>query len=192
MIIAFEGPDNTGKSTSAMNIGHLVGVEAYNMTKENHAEVAALMAREKGLVHAFDRVDWLTHLAYRLALPNKEWNDARVRTVFAAPDTHLVLKLHHPDLVPTSDEEEGYGDGDPARVNTAYMHLASMLIEMNVTGSLFKSISVFQVNNLSDGTFLHQMMEFHSPAFPFGSIATPLVRDDASLVDFLQYVDQQS
>lgn len=193
MIIAFEGPDNTGKSTSATNIGHLVGEQAYNMTKENHAKVADLLSREKGLVHAFDRIDWLTHMAYRLALPDHEWNDARVRTVFAAPDTHLVFKLHSLGSAENM-QDELYANGKLTSVNDMYHHLAQMISGLNeVRGfSLFKTVTIMEVlNTPADGTFQQRVVDFSSPVNPWGSVAQKLVKDDETLLELLHYEDQR-
>lgn len=193
MIIAFEGPDNTGKSTSASNIGHLVGEEAYNMTKENHSKVSQLMQQERGLVHAFDRIDWLTHMAYRLALPAYEWNDARVRTVFAAPDTHLVFKLHsagHAENV----QDELYDDGKLTSVNDMYHHLSAMISGLNeVRGwSLFKTVTIMEVEHVpEDNLFRQRVVDFSSPVNPWGSVAQRLVKDDETLLELLHYEDQR-
>lgn len=193
MIIAFEGPDNTGKTTDAAALHH-TSTAPYNMAKDSHADALALHASTPGLVTAFDRIDWFTHMAYRLALPEKEWNDARVRTVFAAPDTHLVFKLHSPQTVPSKDSEEGYNDGDPARVNDMYFNLSQMFMSLNEAQgySLFKTITLMEViSDPKDGSFSQRVIDFSSPASSWGSMSNKLVTDSASLLEMLQYEDQR-
>ena len=56
MLIAFEGPDEAGKSTSAKYLSH-DHTPIYNATKENHAEVVLELAGESEVVQAFDRID---------------------------------------------------------------------------------------------------------------------------------------
>lgn len=186
MLIAFEGPDNTGKSHSAQQLSAFPPI--YNATKENHAAAQLIVGAQKGLVHCFDRIDWMTHMAYRLALPDHEWNDPRVRTVFAMPDTHLVFKLHHVGMVPSRDDEEGYKEGVPRSVNDMYIHLSRVFMILNEARdySLFKTITIMEViNDPSDGSFSQRIVDFSSPIYPWGSVGTRLVHDDASLLEFL-------
>lgn len=159
MIIAFEGPDKTGKSTSAKELTYS-RFPTYNMTAENYAKVRADLSGEKTITHCFDRIDWMTHMAYRLALPGYEWNDERVRTVFAAPDTHLVFKLH---ANPDSATDELYADGQLRAVNTMYMYLAQWLVPLNraFNYQLFRTISIVMVD-ISDG-FSQQMVLCDTP-----------------------------
>ena len=191
MLIAFEGPDNVGKSHSA-NALHHTGTAPYNMTKESYAEAQALHRDTKGLVTAFDRVDWLTHMAYRLALPEHEWNDPRVRTVFAMPDTHLVFKVHHPLTVPARDDEEGYADGVPLNVNDMYLHLAHLFTELNEVRnfSLFKTVTTLEVSNDElTGEFHQRIVRFSSPLYPWGTRQIRMVHSDESLLELLMHED---
>lgn len=191
MLIAFEGPDNVGKSTSA-NALHHSGTAPYNMTKESYEAARNIDRSEVGLVTAFDRIDWLTHMAYRLALPDHEWNDARIRTVFAMPDTHLVFKLHSPLTVPSSDAEEGYSDGKPSEVNDMYIHLAAMLAAINEARgfSLFKTVTIMEVVNTEHG-FNQSIIDFSSPVYPWGTAEAGLVRDDQGLLELLHNESQR-
>lgn len=186
MLIAFEGPDNTGKSHSAQALSAMPPI--YNATKENYPDAQSLVSVEKGLVQCFDRIDWLTHMAYRLALPDHEWNDPRVRTVFAMPDTHLVFKLHHMHSVPASDEEEGYAEGVPLNVNDMYTHLSYMIMQLNEVRnySLFKTVTIMEVSKDDlTGEFHQRVKDFSSPLYPWGSVQTKLVKDDESLLELL-------
>ena len=161
MLIAFEGPDGVGKSTSARLLSHN-GTPIYNATKENHK--GARRELEQGssafgfgqdLVQTFDRIDWLTHMVYRLAMPNKEWNDERVRTVFAMPDTHLVIKLHRMDYdgnffgAPPIQhaEDEGYKLDQLLKVNQAYFWFLQYFQGINHAWeySLFRSLTAVDV-----------------------------------------------
>lgn len=192
MLIAFEGPDNVGKSTSATTLSAMPPI--YNATKENHAAAQLLVGAEKGTIECFDRIDWLTHMVYRLALPDHEWNDARVRTVFAMPDTHLVIKVHHESTVPQDDTEEGYAAGKPHRVNSMYRHYAHFLMSANelMDFALFKTISLVKVyNNLGTGEYMQRLMEFSSPV-TLSTVASRLVYNDETLVRLLEYEDQHA
>ena len=187
MIIAFEGPDNTGKSHSAAELNYN-GEGLYNATKESYETIRGLLATEKGMVAAFDRIDWLTHMAYRLALPEHEWNDARVRTVFTMPDTHLVFKLHHAHSVPASDAEEGYGEGVPLSVNDMYSHLAYMFMQLNEVRDyeLFKTVTIMEVSRDDiTGEFHQRVKDFSSPLYPWGTVETRLVKDNTTLLELL-------
>lgn len=188
MLIAFEGPDNTGKSHSAQAISAMPPI--YNATKENYSPAQLIVGSEKGLVQCFDRIDWLTHMAYRLALPDHEWNDPRVRTVFAMPDTHLVFKLHHEGTVPSRDDEEGYADGSPSLVNSTYEHVSHFLMWLNESRdySLFKTVTIMEVHqDDKTGLFIQRVKAFSSPLYPWGSPQTRLVNDDNSLLELLQH-----
>lgn len=184
MLIAFEGPDNTGKSHSAFALS--AGEAIYNATRDNY--VAAKERLQPGEPQAFDRIDWLTHMAYRLALPDHDWNDDRPRTVFAMPDTHLVFKLHALDAVPVSDEEEGYTTGQPFSVNDMYYHLASMISSLNEVRnfSLFKTVTTLEVRNTPDG-FTQRVVDFSSPVFPFGTKQQDLVTGESTLRELFEY-----
>lgn len=189
MIIAFEGPDNVGKTYSAKALDHQ-GIARYNMTKTMYEQAQMFHRMQKGLVTAFDRIDWLTHMTYRLALPGHEWNDPRVRTVFAAPDTHLVFKLHSQETVPASDAEEGYAEGVPMQVNDMYGHIAHMVMQLNEVRnfSLFKTVTIMEVSHRTDedhAGFYQRVTEFSSPLYPWGSRHAKLVRDEDSLLELL-------
>ena len=191
MLIAFEGPDKAGKSTSACNLSSSLPI--YNATKENYTETLQEMQGESGVVQCFDRIDWLTHMAYRLALPDHEWNDARVRTVFAMPDTHLVFKLHEKSLSGHISDEL-YTDGTLATVNDLYLLLSRMIMDLNEARewALFKTVTILEVSNdLSAGTFTSRLLHFSSPVFKFIDVARQRVHDDETLLELLQYEDSQ-
>ena len=188
MLIAFEGPDKVGKSTSADNVSHN-GERIYNMTKANYLATRGDLAQERGLVQGFDRIDWLTHMAYRLALPEYDWHDDRVRTVFAAPDVHLVFKLHDPkNLWRVSDEL--YSDDQLPRVNAFYTQLADHLVALNETldYSLFKTITILKVIN-THNTYNLELKLFSSPVNGDSALSS-LVEDDSTLLSLLRYEDQ--
>lgn len=190
MFIAFEGPDNVGKSTSAANLA-TSGEAIYNITKEQHAALGMEIS-QKGKVVTYDRIDWLSHMVYRLALPDREWNDARPRTVFAMPDTHLVVKIHHPDMADfTADEVV---DTPISRVNPMYYYQADFLMHLNAMRefSLFKTVSIIEVfNDQNNGTYHQQLMDFSSPVFTYGTAAQRMVHSDESLLELLRYEEQQ-
>jgi len=195
MFIAFEGPDEVGKSSSAKALD-AAGQPDYNATKTMHAENVAAFQGERLMPHTYDRIDWLTHMVYRLALPDRDWNDDRPRTVFAMPDTHLVLKMHHPERAAQIEAHgEGYEPGRLANVNALYFHQIDFLTRLNRTNgyNLFKSVSIIEVwNDQTAGVFEQRMIACDSPAFEFGSIGERLVHDDETLLDFLQYVEQHT
>lgn len=192
IFIAFEGPDNVGKSTSAASLSY-DGKPIYNATKEAHSDLKEeLGLEERDLVVTYDRIDWFSHMVYRLALPDREWNDARPRTVFAMPDTHLVIKLHHPDLADfTADEVV---DTPIAKVNPMYYYFGDYFMHLNEQQdfALFKTVSLVEVrNNVADGTYSQRLVQFSSPAFEFGSVAERLVTDDDSLLELLRHEEHQ-
>lgn len=193
MFIAFEGPDEVGKSTSAKTLAS--GDPIYNATKANHAEAGA--AAENGTVVTFDRIDWLTHMVYRLAMPERTWDDDRPRTVFAMPDTHLVLKMHHPEQAKTIEAVgEGYEPGRIQDVNFLYFHQIDFLTRLNQAKDykLFKSISIVEVwNDRKNDVFEQRLVSFNSAAFShYQSVGMGLVESDEQLLDFLQYVESQT
>lgn len=197
MFIAFEGPDETGKTTSATNLSH-DHKPIYNATKENHSAAQAEYSTEQDLVVTFDRIDWLTHLMYRLSMPDREWNDARVRTVFAMPDTHLVLKTHRltPEGQLASRVEavgEGYEPGDLDTVTQTYYYTMDNIAGLNHMRdyNLFKTVSIMEVyNDPKTGLFEQNLVLFSAPGFPWGSAYEPLVKDDETLLELLRYADQ--
>jgi len=163
MLIAFEGPDEVGKSTSAAELSHN-GEPIYNATKSNHSEAQIDLVNEPDLVQTFDRIDWFSHMVYRLALPDRDWNDDRPRTVFAMPDTHLVVKLHHPDLADFTAEE--IVDTPIRGVNSLYFYFADFFTGLNEERdyALFKTVSIVEVfNNRKEGTFRQRLASFSSP-----------------------------
>lgn len=189
MLIAFEGPDKAGKSTSACNLSSSLPI--YNATKENYTETLQEMQGESGVVQCFDRIDWLTHMAYRLALPGHEWNDPRVRTVFAMPNTHLVFKLHERSLA-GGIADELYKIGTLATVNDTYVHLARFILDLNEQRdwALFKTVTILEVRNEGD-EFSSRLVYFSSPVFKYIEVAKNTVRDDQTLLELLQYEDSQ-
>lgn len=197
MFIAFEGPDNTGKSTSANALAS-DGEAIYQATKSKHAEMALDPDMSPDLVVTYDRIDWFSHMVYRLALPDKEWHDAQVRTVFAMPDTHLVVKLHRPDLANFIEDQPASHTGlvtetPVGEVNPMYYYFADFIMSLNVQRdfALFKTVSIIEVaNDPSNGTFTQRLADFSSPVFDWPSVGQPLVHDDASLLDFLRYEEQ--
>ena len=192
MFIAFEGPDKTGKSTSADNLA-FDGKGIYNVTKEVHEEWRREMNDQPELPITYDRIDWLTHMAYRLALPDHEWNDARVRTVFAMPDTHLVFKLHEKSLAGHISDEL-YTDGTLSTVNDLYSFLSRMIMDLNEARewTLFKTVTILEVSNdMSSGTFTSRLLYFSSPVFKFIDVAKQRVHVDEDLLLLLQYEDSQ-
>lgn len=199
MLIAFEGPDNVGKSTSAAQLSYN-GQPIYNATKENYEEArrdlsttAVPRGLEPELVQTFDRIDWFSHMVYRLALPDREWNDERVRTVFGMPDTHLVVRLHRPDTADfTADEVV---DTPIKSVNETYYLAVDMLGKLNYAHdyNLFKSITVMEVVNV-DGKYEQRVIHHDSPGISDAEVDRhmlwSLVDSNEALLDFLRRADQ--
>lgn len=201
MFIAFEGPDQTGKSTSAKNLDFIQKPD-YNATKEMHAHNVRAMQgaayrtedSEPDVVHTYDRIDWFSHMVYRLALPDKEWNDERPRTVFAMPDTHLVVKLHRPDLADFLAPEEVV-ETPIAEVNPMYYYFADFLTGLNEERdfALFKTISIVEVaNDPKAGTFSQKLASFSSASLPWEFAEKLDVSNDEMLLELLRYDEQQS
>lgn len=175
MLIAFEGPDNLGKTYAAEklsggNVINYVEPESYKFAQQTEAT-------EKGLVQCFDGVSWISHAAYHLAMPRTHCGDP-AQIVFPMPDTHLVFKVHEGDQVAL------------ARINTTYVHQAKHLMALNeaLEYSLFKTISIIGVSavDVHSGLRKQAILEFSSPLHPwFGSTSTRLVTDDMSLLDLL-------
>jgi hypothetical protein len=189
VFIAFEGPDNTGKSTSAANLAH-DGKAIYNATKKQHE---AEPQPEETLVVTYDRIDWFTHMVYRLSLPERDWNDERPRTVFAMPDTHLVIKLHHPDLAQLISDEL-YSTGTLARVNPMYYYFADFFMGLNEERdyALFRTVSIMEVSNdPRDGSFSQRLVSFSSPAITWEEGLSEQVTSDESLLELLRNEEQQ-
>ncbi|WIC89605.1 AAA-ATPase [Microbacterium phage GardenB] len=195
MLIAFEGPDEVGKSTSAANLSYN-HKPIYNANVENYAAVKDDLANEQDVVQTFDRIDWFTHLVYRLSLPEFEWNDQRVRTVFAMPDTHLVVKVHR--ITPQGNIEanveavdEGYEPGNLDLVTQTYIHAVDMLASLNWMRNynLFKTITMMEVyNNPKTGEFTQKVFRMSAPGWD-RLYDIDSVTDDASLLRLLQYAD---
>lgn len=191
MLIAFEGPDNTGKSTSAASLTHNHQV-IYNATKENHALARQDLQGEQDLVQCFDRIDWFSHMVYRLALPDRDWNDARNRTVFAMPDTHLVIKIHHPDLANfTADEVV---DTPVGKVNPVYYYFADFFTGLNEEREyeLFKTVSIIEVcNDIKFAPYSQRLVAFSSPAIGVLDALERGVNSDDSLLELLRDDERQ-
>lgn len=190
MFIAFDGPDKTGKSTSA-GLLSTTGGAFYNATKEMHEENRNRFGSDD--VVTYDRIDWLTHMVYRLAMPTHEWNDARVRTVFAMPDTHLVIKIHEGDSA-NIIKDELYEKGALKEVNQSYMTTATYLMMMNhvMEFKLFRDISVVVVsNNLETGEYSQRLAEYAGPVYPWQDDQDHEVRSDEELLEMFRCVDQQ-
>jgi hypothetical protein len=199
MFIAFEGPDNVGKSTSAQALD-CAGQPDYQVTKAMHEKNIAEWngdASSDPMPHTYDRISWLSHMVYRLALPGREWHDEAVRTVFAMPDTHLVFKLHRPD---TADFNETRPDSRTglvietsiARVNPVYWWAADALMRLNQFQDydLFKSVSIIEVVNTSEG-YSQQLVSHDNPSWEgYGAdILARMVTTDSDLMHFLHDVD---
>lgn len=193
MFIAFEGPDNVGKSHDAATLA-TDGVAVYNVSKALYGQAHDLALA--GDVVTFDRIDWFSHLVYRLGMPDHEWNDAAVRTVFAMPDTHLVIKVHHPDTAGLISDEL-YEEGKVAQVNPMYLYFAQFMIDLNLSRdyALFRSISVVEVrNNPAEGSFTQRLVAFDAPTFKFLDVLTMtdrLITDEFDLLEMLRSVDKQ-
>lgn len=185
MEIIFEGPDKTGKSTSALNISK--GDVIYNLTKEVYNGLAPA---DPGTIRCFDRIDWFTHAVYRLALPEHEWNDPRVRTVFSMPDAHLVIKYHNPVTAPLVDDEL-YTWGTVARVSKMYYDVGLGLIRLNACQGykLFKTISMIEVTKTASG-FRQRMTEFSSPVTFYKKRSLGHVTTDEQLIQVLEHEEQ--
>lgn len=186
-IIIFEGTDKTGKSTSAAKISSS-GEALYNMNVHTYEEVKSSLKENEDLVFCFDRLDWFTHMVYRLAMPDYEWNDDRVRRVFTAPDAHLVIKAPKAESLPTL-KDELYESGALAAVSLTYAMFAKILIQMNTAlgQSLFKSISLIEVDTEND--YKYKMIEFASITMDLSDAES--VVDDESLLQLLQKVDHE-
>lgn len=206
MFIAFEGPDNVGKSTSAQQLD-IAGQPDYNMTKAGHAQDVAdweEAGSQPDAVHCYDRIDWFSHMVYRLALPHKDWNDDRPRTVFAMPDTHLVVKLHHPELadftVPADEESAATAnrtrgvETPVALVNSTYFYFADFFTGLNEERgfALFKTVTLIEVENTAEG-YQQRVANFSSPVTPWtwveGRYDKHLTNED--LLELLRYDDAQ-
>lgn len=139
MLIVFEGPDKAGKSTWAQQLDSN-GSPRYNLKKGQYNTL-----KHAASVVAVDRLAWLTHSVYRLALPGYEWNDRAVRTVFAMPDAHLVFMVPSDPHLNTKDEL--YSKEQSARVQEAYREWCWMLFRLNSlqNGGLFRTISLVEV-----------------------------------------------
>lgn len=197
MLIAFEGPDNVGKSTSASALTSFDS-HIYNATKANHRRAQVAMGDEAdSLVQTFDRVDWFTHMVYRLAFPKRDWNDDRPRTVFAMPDTHFVLKMHHPVLVDLiEDIDDGIEKGKLGAANEMYFYQFDFLMGLNRMKDyeLFKTMSIVEVaNDPRDGTFSQKLVAFDSPTNGWSRdmLLHRLVDSDQSLLEFLREEDRK-
>src|SRR5690606_31560468 len=95
-----------------------------------------------------------------------DWNDDRVRTVFAAPDVHLVFKLHNPSNLLSIGDELYEGDQLP-RVNAFYRQLADHLVTLNETFNytLWKTVTLLEVTRTPDSYTVSPLL-FSSPLNP--------------------------
>lgn len=166
MLIAFEGPDNVGKSTSASALTSFDS-HIYNATKSNYRRAITALGGDRSLTQTFDRIDWFTHMVYRLAYPERDWNDDRPRTVFAMPDTHFVLKMHSALTVSLiEDLGDGIEKGKLAAANEMYYYQFDFLTQLNrYKGySLFKTMSIMEVTSDPESdNFTQRMVAFDSP-----------------------------
>lgn len=145
MFIALEGADNVGK-TSMVNLTSS-SCTAHSVTKETHLSFTE--SADSHVPVMYDRIDWMTHMIYRLAMPHHEWNDPRVRTVFSMPNTHLIVKIHDSEECMRNLTDELY-DISVSDVNNAYdLFVNRFLIPFNnfMDFELFKSITVVKVHN---------------------------------------------
>lgn len=194
MFIAFEGPDNVGKSTSAANLAS-DGVAVYNATKALHQQLQH--PDEPDIVVTYDRIDWFTHMVYRLAYPHRDWDDDRPRTVFAMPDTHFVLRMHHPVMVDLiEDVEDGIPKGKLGAANEMYFYQFDFLMGLNRLKdySLFKTMSIMEIaNDPRDGSFSQKLVAFESPTNGWSRdmLLSRLVDSDESLLEFLREEDRK-
>lgn len=195
MLIAFEGPDETGKSSSATELSHNHKPH-YNATKMSHTLALVAEAEEPFLVRTFDRIDWFTHMIYRLAMPTRDWNDDRPRTVFAMPTTHLVVKLHEPsraEQIATTDEP--YQKGELVEVNGMYGVGLNFLLHANRLQDfeLFKTISVMVVDNDQSGklhSFTQRLLFTDRPDEGEPEMLN-VPMTNGELLEYLQDVDHQ-
>ena len=134
MLIVFEGPDKAGKSTWARQLDSFAAPR-YNLKKGEYGCI-----RHTERVVTVDRLAWLTHSVYRLALPEYEWNDRAVRTVFAMPDAHLVFMVPVDPHLNTTDEL--YSKEQSIRIQEAYREWCWMSFRLNSlqNGRLFRTI----------------------------------------------------
>lgn len=195
MFIAFEGPDEVGKSTSAAALTSFDS-PIYNATKTNHRLAQQAIGGDHELVQTFDRIDWFSHMVYRLALPDHEWNDDRPRTVFAMPDTHLVLKMHRPDSIIEAPDEPGYNPDKVAAANEMYYYQVDFLMALNrLKGyALFKTVSIVEVvNDQQAGTFEQRLVAFDSPTngWNYDMLLHRMVNSDNDLLEFLREEDRK-
>lgn len=191
MFIAFDGPDNTGKTSDAIKLSN-DGAHNYNVTKRMHAEMRKDIEGQPDLPVTYDRIDWFTHMVYRLALPEGDWNDDRPRTVFAMPDTHLVIKLHHPDLADFMAEE--VVQTPIVRVNPMYFYFADFFTGLNEEKDfgLFKTISIMEVkHDQQAGTFSQALAAFSSPAISHIDAVSRGINSPESLLELLRDDDHQ-
>lgn len=195
MLIAFEGPDEVGKSTSARALTSF-DAPTYNATKVNHAKLAMAVRNDLSLVGTFDRIDWFSHMVYRLALPTHEWNDDRPRTVFAMPDTHLVLKMHKPGSIIEALDEPGYNPSKVAAANEMYYYQVDFMMALNRMRdyTLFKTVSIVEViNDQQEGTFEQRLVAFDSPTngWNYDMLLHRMVNSDNDLLEFLREEDRK-
>lgn len=189
MIIAFEGPDKVGKSTTADTLSS-IGESVYNLTEAEYRDIQGI----EGTVETVDRVSWITHMVYRLALPHFEWDShTEGYPVFSMPDTHLVFKTHdvtfsYLDKVPA---DVLYTSQESKDINKFYHIYAGQLMRMNemLNFSLFKSISLVEVKNNGE-RYSQAVSMVSSRDFSAQGKNTAHIDSDLRLLKLLQEIDQ--
>lgn len=146
MLVVFEGPDKTGKSTSARELAS--GVEpVYGLTRDIYER--ALSEVDTSAIATFDRLEWITQYAYRLTMPYRDWAGTTPQFPFPLPKAHLIIKCHTRQSAAQVRDEFGYPALEMQRLNLLYRVLAESLLDLNrsVCFSLFKSVSLVSVEN---------------------------------------------
>lgn len=205
MFIAFEGPDNTGKSTLARELD-CAEQPGYNMTQASHAEDIADWNGDGVtdlMPHSYDRIDWFSHMVYRLALTGHEWHDERARTVFAMPSAHLVILLHRPDIAATVTDGMAhadigqsagpdYGEGDIGLVNSTYFYFANFFTGLNEERDyeLFRTVSLVEIVNSEAEPWSMRLASFSSPVTTWDPEASPPITSSETLLKLLQHDEQ--
>jgi hypothetical protein len=191
MFIAFEGPDNVGKSTAARELDAAAQPD-YQITREVHLQNVADQEPGTLMPTCYDRIDWFSHMVYRLALPDRDWNDDRPRTVFAMPETHLVIRLHHPDFADFKADE--VVDTPIAKVNPMYYWFGDHFMALNkqLDYSLFRTVSFVEVkHNQETGEFSQTLAMYDSPVIAWDDALSRVIDSNMALLDLLQEDERQ-
>lgn len=187
MLIAFEGADNVGRSSAADKLsgGHAIKYA----DKESYEEAQELAKTTKGITQCFDRIGWLSHLVYSMALPEFQEQYLPKFGVFAMPDVHLVFKIYKPGYEPMLEPGDGLESDTPAIVNQTYRSFAHTFMALNEARgySLFKTVSIMEVfTEPLSGAVQQKLVEYSTPLHPWwGTRQTQLVRDELGLYDLL-------